>query len=126
MFCEINKSLLKKNEDGSEPNKQWFRDADRECDLFVWQDADQKIFRFQFWFHDSLLEWQRGKGMRTGKMDKESGAFQNLQAPVFQYHLNFDQDVLKNIRQLLQSGNSNDDADKVFEVIIDELEGLGK
>ena len=62
VFIEINKDLLKKTE--SELDKRWFRDVDRNCDLFIWQNDKKNIIRFQFWIEESLLEWNIDKGFK--------------------------------------------------------------
>lgn len=124
MFVEINKELLKQTDINLD--KRWFRDVDRECDLFIWQDDDNKIVRFQFWMDDSLLEWNNDKGFKTGKLDQNTGAFRSYQAPMFRYHSNSDNEILTTVSQLLQGDLDQDEAEEVFDSVYDELAKINR
>jgi len=122
VFIEINKDLLKKTE--SELDKRWFRDVDRNCDLFIWQDDKKNIVRFQFWIEESLLEWNSDKGFKTGRLDHHTGAFTSYQAPIFRYHSSFDKDVLDSIQSLIKGDLDAEQADDIFGSIYNELEDI--
>jgi len=122
VFVEINKDLLKKTE--SDLEKRWFRDADRNCDLFLWQNTGKEVMRFQFWVEDTLLEWNAASGFKTGRLDQHSGAFTNYQAPIFRYHQRLDEDILNSIEHLLQGDLDKADDLAVFDTVLEQLEKL--
>ena len=124
MFLEINKDLLKQTDINLE--KRWFRDVDRECDLFIWQNDDNKIVRFQFWMDESLLEWNENKGYKTGKLDQNTGAFRSYQAPLFRYHSNSDNEILTTVSQLIKGNLDQDEAEDVFDSVYDELAKINR
>jgi hypothetical protein len=45
--------------------KYWIR-ADGPVELFIWQHADGELSKFQFILLDHFVEWEDGKGLRTG------------------------------------------------------------
>ena len=45
--------------------KYWLR-ADCPVEIFVWQHKDGELSRFQMVMIDSFVEWEDGKGVRTG------------------------------------------------------------
>ncbi len=47
--------------------KYWVR-ADGPVEIFVWQHGDGDISRFFILIFDHVLEWEDGKGLRTGKI----------------------------------------------------------
>ena len=122
MFAEIDTQLLKENSDRSSPQKRWFRDAEGECDLFVWIDQNSQINKFQFWLKDLLLEWDRQYGLKTGKLDEDSGSFHSIQAPVYSYHLNMQKGILPLVYRLLKKEVSRRKGDSLFRTILETLE----
>lgn len=119
MFVEINKDLLKKTD--TNLDKRWFRDVDRECDLFTWQNEENKIVRFQFWMDESLLEWHSEKGFKTGRLDHNTGAFRSYQAPLFRYHSNSDNEILNTVAHLIKGDIDHEQAEEIFDSVYDEL-----
>ncbi len=95
MFQEINPSYFKE----PEPNKSWFRDGENNCDLFIWKDQSQQIVRFQLWHEDILIEWEAGKGFRSGLLDPEVGAFRSYQSPSFRYHHQLAQNLVSEVKK---------------------------
>ena len=83
MFHEINPIYIKKQED--RPVYRWFQDASNNLDLYVWQDLNGRVNRFQLWNEQVLWEWEEQKGWRFGALDPATGAFRHYQAPVFRY-----------------------------------------
>lgn len=124
MFVEIDKELLKQTDINLE--KRWFRDVDRECDLFTWQNKENKIVRFQFWMDESLLEWNSDKGFKTGKLDQNTGAFRSYQAPMFRYHSNSDNEILTTVSQLIKGDLNQDEAEDIFDSVYDELTKISR
>jgi hypothetical protein len=124
VFVEINKDLLKKTD--IDLDKRWFRDVDRECDLFTWQNDENKIVRFQFWIDESLLEWNIDKGFKTGKLDQNTGAFRSYQAPMFHYHSNSDNEILNTVTQLIKGDVDEDKAEEIFDSVYDELAKISR
>jgi len=99
MFYEIDAELIKQTD--KLKNKRWFRNADAECDLLVWEDKRGNVCKFQFWHDDALVEWDKDIGLRTGHVDKSSGAFQHYQSKLYRLHENSDEDLLNYVRELL-------------------------
>lgn len=122
MFREIDKQFLKYSEEDIGFEKRWFRDAERECDIFVWQDNKQ-IIRFQFWYNDFLLEWDRTKGIKTGKIDASTGSFHSYQTPIFRYHDNFDKEIYNSVQQLLSGELKQELPNSIFNSLMLEIEG---
>jgi hypothetical protein len=105
MFHEIDPELIKQSSPHS--IKRWFRDAEAECDLFLWQDGKNKLQRFQFRYQDALIEWDQIKGIRTGHIDALSGSFIHYQSKLFRLHQDLDLEIIQGVRQLLN--NKEDD-----------------
>ncbi len=105
MFHEIDPALIKQSSPFSK--KRWFRDAEAECDLFLWQDDRNKLQRFQFRYQDALIEWDHIKGIRTGHIDALSGSFIHYQSKLFRMHQNLDLEIIQGIKQMLT--NKEDD-----------------
>jgi hypothetical protein len=124
MFREVNKDYLKSTEEDRGLDKRWFRDAERECDIFVWQNDQHKIIRFQFWYHETLLEWDQIKGYKTGKVDATTGAFKSYQTTIFRYHTNFDQEILSNIQHLINGNNRDEIPHDIFDTLMIDLDGM--
>lgn len=96
--------------------KHWYRDAERVCDLFIWQDDDKKIKRFQFLYRDHILEWADRKGIYTGQLDRYPGVFSSYQSPTYKLHTKLDKRILHDIKQLLTeacAANTTDDLLKI-------------
>ena len=104
MFFEIDPDLIKKTE--NESRRRWFRDSEAACDLFIWENADQKIERFQFWHEDALVEWKAGKGLRTGHVDQSSGSFTHYQTQLYRIHHHFDNELLSLVNDLMHQKNA--------------------
>ncbi|MEK6624113.1 MAG: PilZ domain-containing protein [Bdellovibrionota bacterium] len=47
--------------------KYWLK-ADGPAEVFVWQHSDGELARFQFLFLDHFVEWEDGRGIKTGRM----------------------------------------------------------
>ena len=47
--------------------KYWLR-ADGPVEVFIWQHNDGEIYRFQIILMDNFLEWEDGKGIKTGEV----------------------------------------------------------
>jgi len=122
VFTEINTQILKDNSGRDIPQKRWFRDAERECDLFVWTDQSGRISKFQFWLKNLLLEWDRRYGLKTGELDEESGSFHSIQAPVYSYHLNMHKGILPLVYRLLKKEINSQKSDSLFRKILTILE----
>ena len=107
MFSEINQEYLKPV-DGYE-QKRWFRDAETDCDLLVWQTPEGNVEKFQFWHEDALVEWDPDRGIRTGHVDKSSGAFMHYQSELYRFHTDENQDVIGVVNEILQNNQVRDD-----------------
>jgi len=101
MFQEINPDLIK--QPAASSRKRWFRDAEIDCDLFLWQDEGGKLRRFQFWYQDALVEWNQDTGVRTGHVDAINGSFVHYQSKLFRLHHNMDQDIMRGVKDLLEN-----------------------
>lgn len=101
MFCEIDPQLIKPPSNSQK--KRWFRDSKAECDLFVWEDLNGKIKRFQFWHHEALVEWNENTDIKTGHVDQNSGAFVNYQSELYHLHQNLDDKILLVVKDLLNN-----------------------
>ena len=99
MFYEIDPQLIKTSNDAVK--KRWFRDEIGAYDLFVWEDKDGKIKRFQFWYHEALLEWSLKSGYKTGTMDPKSGAFINYQSDLYRFHKDLDKEIILLIKNVM-------------------------
>ena len=98
MFSKINPELLK----DQEQNKTWYRDADNDCDLFVWENSGETITKFQLWYENFLLEWDIQSGLRSGRLDPEVGSFRSYQSPSYKYYQEFLFKPLNKILHFLQ------------------------
>jgi hypothetical protein len=105
MFHEIDPELIKQSSPLS--IKRWFRDAEAECDLFLWQDDKNKLQRFQFKYQEALIEWDQLKGICTGHIDTLSGSFVHYQSIFFRLHQNLDQEIVKGVKELLINRGDN-------------------
>lgn len=101
MFSKIDPELLK----DQEKNKTWYRDAENNCDLFVWEDSGLTITKFQLWYEDFLLEWDRNSGLRSGRLDPEVGSFRSYQSPSYKYYQEFVSKPLTKILLFLQNSS---------------------
>jgi len=100
MLREIDPHLLK--QDAAGLLRRWFKDTENDCDLFIWANQSGKLVRFQFWMDEVLLEWQQGKGLRTGSMDQKSGGFVSLQAASFRYHTGMRTELVSSVRGVFE------------------------
>jgi hypothetical protein len=116
MLREIDPHVMKPEKSGL--IRRWLRDAEKNCDVFIWTDASGTIKRFQFWSGAILLEWQSGIGLRTGNADMTSGGFVSLQAASFQYHFNAKNEVLEAAREKL-TGMINENPE--HHLLLDQL-----
>jgi hypothetical protein len=123
MFTEINPKYIKK--DDSHHKKRWFRDAQSGCDLFVWLDEKAQVVKFQFWREDALIEWTAESGLKTGKIDPATGGFKHYHASFYRYHFDFDTKIVHNVRNLIGGLLGNDESKEIFNLVVDELKGIG-
>ncbi len=100
MFYEIDPDLLKDKH--LRGYTRWYRESRADIDLFVWQDEEHRILKFQLWDEDRLWEWERKKGWKFGSLDPESGAFKNYQSPVYHYEKHWADTGLRKILDLLE------------------------
>jgi hypothetical protein len=107
MFYEIDPELIKQVEDAQE--KRWFRDAEAECDLLVWLSENNEISRFQFWHYDALVEWDSLNGLKTGLVNKDSGAFTHYQSQLYRLHQDIDEEILSAVKNILIQKVDEDD-----------------
>lgn len=56
----------------------WLR-ADSSLEVFIWGHSDREFSRFQFIILDYFVEWQDGKGVKSGKVIKK----RELDTPLF-------------------------------------------
>ena len=49
-------------------NLQFWLRADGPCEVFIWQHNDTEISRFQIIIFENFVEWEDGKGLRTGRV----------------------------------------------------------
>jgi len=117
MFLKINADLLKEQE----ADKSWYRDADKECDLFVWQTESGVLTRFQFWYKRKLFEWDSKSGYKSGALDAEVGSFKNYQSPSYHYHQEFNERSIDEMIQILQDDPASDDENSIFNSIINKI-----
>lgn len=121
MFNEIDPRLIKNDETGLQ--RRWLRDAERNCDLFVWLDRRKEIVKFQFWLNEALVEWTLNKGMSTGRMNQHSGAFIHMQAPVFRYHEQASANLIQSIRAALGNITETETGSaEILDLVIAELQ----
>ena len=123
MFIEIDPKYIKN--DDEHLNKRWFRDAKSGCDLLVWQNENGEIVKFQFWKDEALIEWNQGKGLKTGKIDPATGGFKNYQASFYRYHFDFDKKIVKNVKNLINGIMGEGEAQDVFNRVVTELNDIG-
>jgi hypothetical protein len=106
MFFEIDPTLIKAS---AQPGKKrWFRDGLGDYDLFVWENEKGVVEKFQFWYHEALLEWSHENGYRTGTMDPKSGAFVNYQSELYKFHSDLDDDIISLVKNVLEKTVSDD------------------
>ncbi len=117
MFYEIDPALMK--ESHREKNKRWFRDADRSCDIFLWE-KNGVIEKFQIWYEGYLLEWGEGKSIRTGEIQTDGGAFISYQSEIYRLHHHWQDDLLAELNAILQSQNK--EAEGLFESLTQILD----
>ncbi len=103
MFQEINPSFFKERD----KNKSWFRDAENNCELFIWRNGQNQIIRFQLWYEDALIEWDLRNGFKSGILDPEVGAFRSYQSPSYRYHTHFVSGLISKIKTILNSNAEN-------------------
>jgi len=84
--------------------KYWLQ-ADGPVELFVWRHNDGEVSRFQVLLLENFLEWEDGKGVRTGRILTK----RNLDTPLFsedEYMFQIDDSVdtekLQSSSQLIQ------------------------
>ena len=106
MFFEIDPELIKQEDE--EQTKRWFRDSDAECDLLVWQDMKGIINRIQFWYYDALLQWDAQQGVKTGFVNRSSGAFMHYHSDLYRFHEKFDEEVIATIKYIIDRKLSED------------------
>jgi hypothetical protein len=106
MFQEIDPLLIMPPENHKQ--KRWFRDTEAECDLFVWEDLEGKVMRFQFWHQDALVEWNEDSGLKTGHLDQESGAFVHYQTETYRLHREIDSEIVILVKNLLNNNSTGD------------------
>jgi hypothetical protein len=99
MFYEIDPELIKQED--QQHKKRWFRDSEAECDLLVWQDIQGIIKRIQFWYYDALLQWDAKQGMKTGLINRSSGAFMHYHSEIYRLHEKFDEEIISTIKRIL-------------------------
>jgi hypothetical protein len=118
MFFEIDPELLKQTD--LPLYKRWFRNAAAECDLLIWENEFRDIERFQFWHQEALLEWQNKSGIRTGYVDKSSGAFTHYQSDLYRMHQNLDNEIIDYVQNLVEHNKSAEDVlSKIFLILSD-------
>ena len=123
MFIEIDPKYIKN--DDEHLNKRWFRDAKSGCDLLVWQNENGEIVKSQFWKDEALIEWNQGKGLKTGKIDPATGGFKNYQASFYRYHFDFDKKIVKNVKNLINGIMGEGEDQDVFNRVVTELNDIG-
>ena len=106
MFFEIDLELIKQEDEGQ--TKRWFRDSDAECDLLVWEDLKGIINRIQFWYYDALLQWDAQQGVKTGMVNRSSGAFMHYHSDLYRFHEKFDEEVIATIKHIIDRKMSED------------------
>jgi hypothetical protein len=126
MFHEIDPELIKQS--GPYSRKRWFRDAEAECDLFLWQDERNKLVRFQFRYQNALIEWDHQKGIRTGHIDVLSGSFVHYQSKLFRLHQNLDAEIIQGVQHLLNDQNDNlqDEMNSIRKVLYEIADRFNK
>ena len=119
MFFEIDPDLLKQTD--AELNKRWFRDAESECDLLVWEGSEGNLNRFQFWYQDALLEWHTEQGVKTGHVDRSSGAFTHYQSELYRLHHGLDKEILAYVTSIIGKKTNQEENIfiKIFEILDD-------
>lgn len=82
--------------------KYWLR-ADGPAEIFVWHHNDGEVSRFQVILLDRFLEWEDGKGLKTGEvMGKKDLDTPLVQEDEFLFRFNdqIDEDILSFARAL--------------------------
>jgi hypothetical protein len=99
MFFEIDPELIKQEDE--QQTKRWFRDSDAECDMLVWLDMTGAISRIQFWYYDALLQWDAQQGVKTGLVNRSSGAFMHYHSDLYRLHEKFDEEIISTIKRII-------------------------
>lgn len=113
MFTKIKADVLKEREN----DKSWYRDAENESDLFVWQGEDGNVQRFQLWHKNDLLEWNQHGGFKSGSLTGEVGAFKSYQAPSYHYHSKFKSALALKMTPLIRENISSENEDVLLRKI---------
>lgn len=77
--------------------KYWLR-ADGPVEVFVWQHKDRELAKFQFILLDYFLEWEDGRGLRTGSVVSKEDTDTPLALEdefLFEFHDHLNQDVIE-------------------------------
>ena len=120
MFNRISTDLLKTS------NKIWYRNAEIECDLFIWEDDNKKVKRFQVWQEENLIEWDVQSGFKSGQLDPAEGSFRSYQSPSYKYHPAIKAVLVKKIAHLLKNELFSAKLDSSISYIIELIESENK
>lgn len=83
--------------------KYWLR-ADGPVELFIWQHADGELSKFQFIIMNQFVEWQDGKGLQTGNIQRLREADSPLNAEdEFIFAMDTELDVTKITQALIMA-----------------------
>lgn len=118
MFVEVDHKLLKQSSGKPNSIKRWFRDADRDCDIFIWQNDSKEIIRFQFWLKEYLLEWNQRRKFKTGKLDSDIKGFKSYQSPTYKYHSNPDTIIIHSVFNIISDPGGGDLPKAVREKVV--------
>lgn len=95
-------------QDGSELHLRWFTCL--ECDLYIWQNEESEIIRFQFYFNkqtdEQMIEWKEAAGFWTGRVDEGDSGVPFKSSPLLQE--TSDLDYEEALRQFEKYGNEID------------------
>ncbi len=119
MFFEIDQDILKSTDQSL--IKRWFRDSESDCDLMVWEDAEQNIERFQFWSVDALLEWNKSGGIKTGHVDKSNGVFTHYQSELYRLHNDLNTQIVEFVINLVKNRKSEQHVLNKIYLILSEI-----
>jgi hypothetical protein len=101
MFYEIDSSLLR--QDIPNLTKRWFRDYDTEQDLIIWQGSANEIEKFQLWYRGYVLDWDKSRGLRTGKRDAGTGGIHHYSAEIFNFYRENQQNILDYVTEVINN-----------------------
>ncbi len=118
MFIKIKPDVLKEQEAG----KFWYRDADNESDLFLWQDESGRLKRFQFWHQNKLLEWDERSGYKSGNLDNEVGSFKSYQSPSYHYHQEFNTGFAVEMMEFLKEQQGPEEGQNLITEILRKIQ----